>query len=221
MGISVTTVIGYLRARVGDGALRFSDIYFAFPAESRALLQEALLAKDAKGYADTKLLQTHGLCREELELFIFLRTRQIFAGDMYEYISDLEIVVHQKVREHLQEKFGSGEAGWWRKGVPQQTRIKCVQRREEDEEPSDDPFVYTNIIDLYNINDKNWNDVFNGLPEFGGDRRALKRSFLRLNGIRNEVMHPVKHRKWSEDEFEFVRDLHEDLLRPLKAGLDE
>lgn len=203
MGISVTLAIQYLRTRVGDGSLRFSDIYFAFSSESRKILQAALPTKGANGDAEIPALPIHGLCREELELFESLRHWRVFAGDMYEYVSEIEIGAHQMVRDLLQQEFSSDRGDWWCKGVPEQIRQKCLSRSEEDKFLLE-PFAYTDLIDLSKIIEKNWM-IFNTFQDCGVSRRKFASDFSRLNRIRNAVMHPAKLRKWSEDDFEFVR----------------
>ena len=155
MGISVGSVIQYLRTRVGEGSLRFHEIYFAIPAAKRELLQMALAQRDEQGFVDRRELQSKGLTREELELCDSLRTQRVFAGDMYEYISDIELILHSCVRQTLEKNFGAGEHGWWRNGIPSGIRSKCATRREEDEDPSDQPFAYTDLIDLAKIVNKN------------------------------------------------------------------
>lgn len=206
MGITVSSVIQYLRTRVGEGALRFSDIYFAIPADKRDLLQMALAQRDEQGSIPQHEMQSKNLTREELDLFDSLRTHRVFAGDMYEYISDVELTLHSWVRRTLENEFGAGELEWWRNGIPSGIRSKCAARREEDEDPSDEVFAYTDLIDLAKIVNKHW-ELFRGMlpKEYSQNRKHLDRDFARLNRIRNAVMHPVKQRKWSEDDFQFVR----------------
>lgn len=57
MGVSLATVIQYLRVQVGEGTLRFSDIYFAIPADKREQLQLVDERKASTGYVDTRLLK--------------------------------------------------------------------------------------------------------------------------------------------------------------------
>jgi predicted transcriptional regulator len=39
MAVSVATVVQYLRLRVGEGELRFSEIYFYLPPEKRKVVE--------------------------------------------------------------------------------------------------------------------------------------------------------------------------------------
>jgi len=122
MGISVKSVIQYLRTRVGEGSLRLSDIYFSWSPEARAILQRAGQGQ----YPDDSLLISNDLCREELELFQSLRKARVFRGDMYEHVCRIELTIHALVHKVLSLAFGVDESGWWRKGVPSAIRVKCV-----------------------------------------------------------------------------------------------
>jgi len=202
MGISVKSVIQYLCTRVGEGSLRLSDVYFSWPPEKREVLQRAGRGK----YPDDRLLSSNGLCREELELFESLRGRRVFSGDMYEYISEAEVAIHGLVRMILERDLGAEESGWWREGIPGSIRGKCALRREEDDEPCQAPYAYTTLIDLSTVISKNWTLFQSAVPrEYAANRKQLESDLIRLNRIRNAVMHPVKERKWTEDDFEFVR----------------
>lgn len=207
MGISVGSVIQYLHTRIGEGALRLSDIYFCLPVEFREGLKQA--GKNKHRVPDIEFLQHRGLTREDFEFYRPIRSRSVFAGDLYEHISETELAIHDLVVKTLEQEFGEGEMGYWRRGIPQAIRTKCQKRREEDEEPSDLAFQYTDLIDLYEIMAKNWPQFQNRLPEeYRRDRTLLKKDFVRLNGIRNAVMHPVKRRLWSESDFQFAAKLH-------------
>jgi hypothetical protein len=204
MGISVKSVIQYLCTLVGEGSLRLSDVYFSWPPEKREIFQQAGRSK----YWDDRLLSLIGLCREELELFESLRGRRVFSGDMYEYISEAEVAIHGLVQTILERELGTEESGWWREGIPSSIRVKCASRREEDDEPCEAPYAYTTLIDLSTVISKNWT-LFQGVvpSEYAANRKQLESDLIRLNRIRNAVMHPVKERKWTEDDFEFVRQI--------------
>lgn len=202
MGISVKSVIQYLRSRVGDGALRLSDLYFSWPLEKRDILQKASRGK----YPDDRLLSRNGLCRDDLELFQSLHSYQVFRGDLYEYVSTAEVGIHRLVQMKLEREFGPNEDGWWRQGIPSSIRVKCASRREEDDDPCTTPYAYMTLIDLSAVIYKNWSLFESEFPkDYRANRRQLEFDLLRLNRIRNAVMHPVKERKWSEDDFVFVR----------------
>lgn len=204
MGVSAKTAIQYLRTQVGEGSLRLSDLYFSWPRSKREILRQAT----RKRIPDDRLLSAHGLCRDELELYRSLTSSSVFRGDLYEYVSGVEIVLHRLIRTVLQEAFGKEEPGWWRTGVPQPVRLKCVERHQLDEDPCDSPYAYTMLLDLSTIVAKHWKLFQKRVPgKYSLNLGQLKQDLARLNGIRNAVMHPVKEREWSDDDFLFVREV--------------
>ena len=59
--------------------------------------------------------------------------------------------------------------------------------------------------------------------EYRNSRKVLQAEFARRNGIRNRLMHPVKDRRWSEDDFQFVQRLREAFTqvegtKPIEGG---
>lgn len=210
MGISITSVFTYLQTRIGEGSLRISDIYFSYPDDRRHALQYALDNPYRGEYLDSEYLVKNGLSREEAEFF---RNRREFSGDMYEHISTIEKHLHGLVRDMLQSKHGDAESGWWRKGIPVKIRNKCVTRREEDDQPCSSPYAYTDFIDLSEIIKENWSLFSDRFPKaYRNQVKLLKTDFVRLNNIRNAVMHPAKERKWTEDEFMFVKNFRKLLI---------
>lgn len=204
MGISFNTVIQYLRTRVGEGSLRLSDVYFSWSPEKREILQKAGQGK----YPDDFLLSANELSRDDFKLFQSLRDSGMFRGDMYEYVSTVELAIHKFVRARLAREFGPDEDGWWRNGIPSSIRAKCASRREEDDEPSKEPYAYTTLIDLKIVISKKWGFFESELPkDYRANRKQLEGHLVLLNRIRNSVMHPVKERKWSENDFIFVRHM--------------
>jgi len=203
-------VIQDLRLQAGEGDLKLSQIFFAIPAERRAAL-EALIQQN--GTSSPSALQKQaagqGFDWHELDLYCRLRNPSVFRGDLYEYLADIEVALHKMVRATLAEEFGPEEKRWWRQGVPSEIRKACVQAREEDPDPVDDPFAYTTLIHLAKIIEQNWK-VFPARlpPSLANDKKRLLHEFTRLNFIRNAVMHPVKGRAWGREEFEFVLQWH-------------
>ncbi len=204
MGISTKSVIKYLCTRVGEGFLRLSDLYFSWSSEQRGILVKAGEGR----YPDDRLLASNNLTRDELALFESLRSSRALRNDMYGYVASLEVVLHALVRERLERELGADETGWWRQGIPPNIRAKCATRREEDDEPCRSPYAYTTLIDLSTVISKNWSVFEKELPKkYRGNRNVLESDMARLNRIRNAVMHPVKDRAWSEEDFEFVREI--------------
>lgn len=200
-----------MKLQVAEGALKISEVFFGLDPSRRELLERILMAtgdaevQPAKRYYAESA--THGISWDEANLYWSLREARISRGDMYEHIADLEVELHAFVRKTLQDEFGAGEEGWWRKGVPTAVRKSCVQTREEDPDPVSDPFAYTTFINLSDILDKNWSLFGPKLPsEWASNRKNLMSDFARLNQIRNAVMHPVKNKRWSEQDFAFVQN---------------
>ena len=215
----LSTVIQDLRLQAGEGDLKLSEIFFAIPAAKRAAL-EALVEQN--GTSSPAALQQQAAAQgfewHELDLYCRLRNPGVFRGDLYEYLADTEVALHRMVREVLVEEFGPAEAQWWRQGIPAEIRKTCVQLREDDPDPTEDPFAYTTLIHLAKIIDQHWR-LFSGRlpPQFAHDKKRLSQEFTRLNFLRNAVMHPVKGRSWGREEFAFVRDWHRYFAAPRMA----
>ena len=126
---------------------------------------------------------------------------------MYEYIREIEITLHDFIKNKLMEKFGPKETSWWREIKPR-IRKACVSRREEDPDPTD-KFNYTNFIDLATILDNNWGVFKKKLPnKIEGQKGKFLSQVRKLNQIRNAVMHPVKDREWTTEDLNFTREFH-------------
>lgn len=184
MDVTLDTTLGYLDQWVGKGRLRRSDILLSVPASRR---------KNPSDPYDKIVVQLYGKADHWL-------------GDVYEDVRFIEVKLHDLIRKSLQENFGDGEKGWWRKGIPESIRKKCQDRREEDQEPVTNPYCYTDLIDLWKILDESWSILQLALPrEISSNKRQLKSDFERLNQIRKIVMHPVRGNVPSEEDFDFLR----------------
>ena len=219
MQITVPSVLQYLRTRVGEGSLKLSDIFFSIPKTTRTLFDAAVSKREGKRKINWRKLPKNGYSRDELNLYLELSSSSLFCGDLYEHIAAMEVLLHDFVKATLISTLGRGEGEWWRSGVPVPIRKDCHARREEDDDPVNDPFAYTTFINLKSILEKNWSSFAELLPKrWAHNKKDFLKAFDRLNGIRNAVMHPVKKRAWTEDDFEFVRDFHSGLCecRPMK-----
>lgn len=195
-GVNIKTTLAYLDELVGRGVLRRSDIFFSIPKNIRNTYEKKGFGVDD---ADILVIKKYGDARAAL-------------GDMYEDIRAIETHLHQLIRSVLEAEYGEGEMGWWRKGIPLSIRQDCQSRREADDDPVKDPYCYTNLLDLWQILDKQWNILKKVLPNnITADKQALRSSLIRLNSIRRKVMHPVRGVIPSEDDFEFIREF-KDLL---------
>lgn len=206
---SIDDVIREIRVRVGEGELQFSEIYFNLSDDKREAVNVADDEEKACGTPDTNRLGNKELSLEDFTFYQSIRQRHVFAGDLYVHISESELSIHDFVFDALKRRFGTGEAGYWREGVPLPVRQRCQAWREEDIFAPREPFQYTTLIDLSTIITKQWGVFAAIVPdEYKTSKRNLAADLARLNSIRNTVMHPVQRRRWSEDDFAFARRIH-------------
>jgi hypothetical protein len=185
LGISVSSVEGYLNRAIGEGLLRRSDIYFSVPPERR---QSGIVAQ----YANARGA----------------------LGDLYDDIRRIEVMLHTRIKMMLIRKYGEDESGWWREGIPKPIRVKCQARREEDIDSPCDPFCYTDVLDLGRIIEVQWalfKDLFPAC--YASNRKALLDDIEHFNRIRNKVMHPVRGIIPTEDDFDHVHALERNLAQ--------
>ncbi len=213
MGVSVSTVMGYLYNQVGEGKIRRSDIVFSINERIRQAVEtvvatwstrntSAILRKVAKILADPRNL---GDNLNDARVYLRLRDARIALGDMYEFIRDIEVSFHRAVRDILETEHGPIQ--WWRRGVPSNIRAECAAAREQDDPPANDPYCYTTFIHLKEILDRQWGLFSKILPkELSRDKRTFLTRLVRLNQIRNNVMHPVRGTPLTAEDFAFVRD---------------
>ncbi len=191
-GVSLETIIGYLNQMIGAEKLRRSDVLFSLPRDWRSKPQ----CKDYQRVADMCGASAHAL------------------GDMYEELRRLEIKLHGIIRNALHEEYGRDESGWWRTGIPLALRQKLQNRREEDTDP-DEPYAYTDLLDLADILEKQWSKIALKVLGETFEKREILADLRRLNQIRRKVMHPVRSSPTNdndfEEEFKFVCSLAQKL----------
>lgn len=221
MHTTTATVMQYLCLKIGEGELRRSDIAFSLPREVRAAIEAAI---EKTGLLNPSLIsrelkrQNIAANRLDVGVYINYRRARVVLGDMYELLRMLELRLHSFIKDAFVAEFG--QENWWRSGVPDTIRAECAALREKDPEPADDAFCYTHMVNIREILDKRWPVLSKYMPKhlLNGKKDLLDR-LLRLNRVRNAVMHPVRNTVLSEDEFEFVRDLEHDLA-DLKVGAE-
>jgi hypothetical protein len=201
--------------------LRRSDIAFSLPRETRAAIEEVIAKTGSlNAAAITRQLKRQGVSANRLDVGVYINYRRarVVLGDMYEVLRTLELRLHSFIKDAFVAEFG--EENWWRSGVPDTIRAECAALREKDPEPAEDAFCYTHLVNIREILDKRWPVLSKYMPKhlLNGKKDLLER-LLRLNRVRNAVMHPVRNAVLSEDEFEFVRDLERDLA-DLKVGAE-
>jgi hypothetical protein len=229
MGVTVETIMGYLFNQVGEGRIRRSDILFSIDEQIREAVESAI--EQTGGGPDKPLNATHQIVpsewrimkrlrskgidvdKDDLRIYLRLRDARVSLGDMYELIRDIELYLHERIKDVLTSGYGPRE--WWREGIPLKIRKDCQSLREEDREPAEDPYCYTNFIHLKEILEKNWKTLSKILSEeLASDKKRLGNDLDTLNGIRNAVMHPVKMKGPTQKDFAFVREFAKKLGLP-------
>jgi len=209
--ISYGSVKQYMYTAIGAGLIRRSDALFSIPAEEREAFEQLIGETKSLNRASLQWRawdRGQALNANHLGTYLELRDVRVSRGDMYEFLSDVEVTLHDAIKGVLLAAYG--DPGWWRKGVPQSVRVECARLLEEDVEPALEPYCYTTFIHLRDILDKQWALFARCLPSKATrDKKEFLAKFHRLNNIRNRVMHPVKGGSLTEDDFQFVRDFHQ------------
>lgn len=216
--VSINTTLGYLDQLVGQGDLRRSDVFFSVPKDVRISIG-GLVDIVRKGHWTIqhliKLCKENGKSADYEDIITILKygDSRHALGDMYEDIREIETRLHEAIQITLEEEYGEGEMEWWREGITLSIRQNCQARREEDEYPVEDPYDYTELLDLWTILDKKWIVLKKVLPEnMIVNKQTLHENFIHLNQIRRNVMHPVRGIIPSEEDFEFIRKFKTDLF---------
>lgn len=150
--------------------------------------------------------------QDERELFRALPSADDVVGDLFSDIRGLEIGLHRVVRTHLEKSYGTDEVEWWRKGIPEEVRIKCQQRRESDPDTPNDPYCYTDLLDLAKTMKKEWATFCGSLSnQYSNNRNIFIGDMEQLNRLRNKVMHPARGYTPTEWDFEFVARVRSEL----------
>ena len=220
MNVSLGGVMNYLYRLVGEGGLRRSDILFTLDRTARQEIEKIIQERGTvQPGRIRRYLATAGINvnSDDLRIYLKLRDARVDLGDTYELIRDLELSLHKFIREALIREYGGEQ--WWRDGVPLNVREDCAVINERDPEPAQDLFCYTTIMHLFVVFDKQWTTLSQLLPP---TLKANKQEFLtklkRLNSIRNKVMHPVKGYVITEEDFDFLRELHSEFAPAVVAA---
>jgi hypothetical protein len=207
MGVSINTVLPYLFLAIGSGQLTRTQAMFTIPKEVRAAVDESI-SQLGSGANEQQVVKATR-CRDwSDDIRAYLRLKGNFDAwlvalvDLYRSIAFLEVMLHAFVRESLRFLYGRN---WWTGGVPESVRKDCRNSQESDPEQIEDPFLYTNFIHLKQILDRNWGDFQKVVPSaVAHDKNGLLSRLVRLNHVRNRVMHPIKQQLPTEDDFAFV-----------------
>jgi predicted transcriptional regulator len=223
MGTSTPAVMQYLCLKIGEGELRRSDIAFSLPQETRTAVEEIIAESGSNNNvsAISRALQKRSIEANRHDIAVYMRYRRarVVLGDMYELLRAVEVRLHTFVKQAFVLEYG--EEQWWRSGVPDTIRAECAALHEKDPEPAEDAYCYTHLISLREILDKRWSILNRYMPaHLVSKKKDLLDRLLKLNRIRNSVMHPVRNAVLTEEDFEFVRLIERD-LSDLEAHLRE
>lgn len=208
----MATVMAYLYNQVGEGRIRRSDIVFSIDAGTRDEIEATISKTGTTSWFRILMdLEKHGkpINRDDLQVYLKLRDARVDLGDMYESLRDMEIGLHDFIKKELVSEYGDED--WWRNGISAEIRAKCSAALERDEDPACERYAYTNFIDLAEIIEKQWSIFSKVLPKkLASNRKSLRNSLVKLNRIRNSVMHPIKGIKLTDRDFTLVRELKAD-----------
>ena len=121
--------------------------------------------------------------------------------------------------EELKLEYGEDVQEWWTNGVPRKIRSKCAQRAEEDDNRCN-RWEYLDLIDLKDIIESKWtllSPYAEAIPRFPGKKQFLQ-LFVRVNSLRNIVMHPLKGKPLEPEDFELLRGFSESIDQFIQAA---
>jgi len=193
--LNIRSVLGYLARAIGEGQIRWSDVFFS--------IQNVIAQAQ-----DVRLVDM-----DDSQIFMRLLEEHVVWGDVYSLLAELERTLHFRIRAALVQHLGDQDDNWWYEGVPERVRQTCTERRSvSDDRPLLSPYYYTMFPDLTRIINHQWPIFEHVLPTQAASSRAdLNDSLNRAYAIRNRVMHPVRFDPPSQSELEFVRNLRDQL----------
>jgi hypothetical protein len=213
MGVTVSTVLGYLYRKAGEGKIQRSDIILSISRDTRDLIEAAIHAR--KSTVPWKIKRwvkkrDPRVREEDVQAYLALRAARVQFGDIYESVRDIETFLHALIRDALLDEYGEG---WWRQ-IPEEVRVDCVCALERDPSPAREPFCYTTLIHLRKIFDNKWAILGPRLPkEFARRKKEFLSRMDSINPIRNAVMHPAKRTSLHDQDFALVREFQKELTK--------
>lgn len=125
---------------------------------------------------------------------------------------ELQLRIHDTTLRLLKGAFGSDEAEWWRKGVPEKVRTEVAGRRETSPEGGEyDRFF--ELLDYRAIAAAHW-ELFQPYFAYGEGRgkESQLNWFSTLNAIRNRIAHPERG-PVSDEELGYLEAVMEQIER--------
>jgi hypothetical protein len=212
-GISTSLLIQQICMAIGAGRLLRSEIYVTLKKDwlsdiarwpqSRAFTPE-FIHENVVGGNDGCDLDI-----DDVKFYLLFVGKSFLPVETYEMLFEIEVNLHEKIKELLQEHHGRLESGWWTKGIPKNIRSACQKRREDNDEfVKETPYDYMMLIELKEIFEKQWPVFQKRLPSsIAHEKPAFLKDLESLNRIRNIVMHPVKSSLLTENDFNFVKEM--------------
>ena len=134
----------------------------------------------------------------------------------YDYLCNIETMIHEHVISKLKGKYGEGLENWWHKGIKEKIRINAATLANKSGYYSGyEKYLY--LIDLKEIIEDNW-DIFSEVYTISAkptDSRAKRLSwYTELNRIRDIAAHPPRGGV-NDEELVFVKKIKDELSNRL------
>jgi len=202
--------------QVGEGELRLSDIFLSIP-ESRRRQYDEVIGGDSEAGQSSAEEQCRARGLDENEFQLYALSKGALHDDMYGYLRNIEVSLHESTRRVLESAFRAKDDDWWYEGVPKEVREDCAKLKEADAQHLE-RYAYTTLIHLKKIIAHKWDVFSDAIPKkTAHKKKEFLGMFDRLNRIRNDVMHPVKRIDITEEEFRFIRDFPLAFMQEPKA----
>lgn len=205
--VTFATVTQYIYRAINEGLLTREDVVSSVPPEAREIVEKA--RKVAGSNNKSIIYQIIALSEiqvdaDTIDLLLAMTHPSIPMEDMYTFVSNIELTFHLGIKSIMIAVYGP--ENWWVDGIPKQIRKECSAQWQDDDQLAPEAYCYTNLIHMRDILDKKWKICEDFLPqEFTGNKQETLSKFLRLNHIRNSVMHPVKRIPLTFADLEFVK----------------
>jgi DNA sulfur modification protein DndB len=128
-----------------------------------------------------------------------------------ELIDEVNKIIRQDIIDTLTAKFGSGEKGWWMKGVPPKVRTECDEEYNKQDSPDLDRWGYLYLVNYAEIvtYQDNW-ELFREYYDFysSGKKADRMRWLVKLNRARNITHHTAEKGPLPRDQIAFVQRVH-------------
>lgn len=213
--VSLNHVVEVVYREIGRGHVRRSAVFFHVDEpvfswgeqilESAPCITRAAFLAEIENYLDESTGEMGVLAS------LFFDVKDAPLTDLFEDIIDLERYLHSTISSTLAE--GDGEGNWWRLRIPLKVRTECATALESDPEPAAGPYCYTNFIHLWQILNQEWGIFSKILPKAATkDKKLLEKQLLKVNALRNRVMHPARAYRPQPADLKFVASLRKKLM---------